>query len=60
MAIGEMIEVKSYDKDGNPADPVQVNETWFGGAVRAGVLREAILMYEANRHSGTANTLRRS
>ncbi|MHC4712329.1 MAG: 50S ribosomal protein L4 [Planctomycetota bacterium] len=55
-----MIEVKAYDENGNPADPVQVDEAWFGGAVRAGVLREAILMYEANRRSGTANTRRRA
>ncbi len=55
-----MIEVRAYDAEGNPADPVLVDEAWFGGSVRAGVLREAILMYEANRRSGTANTRRRS
>lgn len=55
-----MIEVKTYDAEGNEAAAVQVDEAWFGGGVRAELLRRAVLMYEANRRSGTASTRRRS
>ncbi len=55
-----MIEVKAYNAEGEAAAPVQVEEAWFGGNVRPGVLREAILMYQAKSHQGTANTRRRS
>jgi large subunit ribosomal protein L4 len=54
-----MIEVKTYDAEGNEATAVQVDEVWFGGRVRAELLRRAVLMYEANRRSGTASTRRR-
>ncbi len=55
-----MIEVKAYDAEGNQTDSIQVDEAWFGGAVRAQLLRQAVLMYQANRRQGTASTLRRS
>ena len=54
-----MIELKTYDAEGQEVDSVQVEEAWFGGRVRKRLLRQAILMYEANRRQGTANTKRR-
>ena len=55
-----MIEVKAYDSEGNETEALRVEEAWFGTHLRAEVLRRAILMYEANRRQGSANTLRRS
>jgi len=55
-----MIEVKAYDREGKPAGTLEVSEEWFGGEVRAAVLREALLMYEANKREGNASVLRRS
>lgn len=50
-----MIEVKTFKADGKAGDPVKVEEEWFGGTVRAQVLRDAILMYEARQRVGTAH-----
>jgi len=55
-----MIEVRAYDAEGNETDAVEVDEAWFGAAVRPQLLRQAVLMYQARRRRGTANTLRRS
>lgn len=55
-----MIEVRTFDSEGRPAAPVNVSEESFGGKVRSSVLREAILMYEANRRQGTSDVLRRA
>jgi len=55
-----MIEVKTYDAEGSPGEPISVEEEWFGGRVNARVLRDVILMYEARRRAGTANVRLRS
>jgi large subunit ribosomal protein L4 len=55
-----MIEVPYYTKDGEAADPLKFDETVFGAKVRKRLLREAVLMYEANRRVGTACTKTRS
>lgn len=54
-----MIEVKAYDKDAKAAKAISVSEDVFGGEVSQRLLREAILMYEANARQGTASVLRR-
>ncbi len=54
-----MIEVKTYDAQGKAAEPVQVSEELFGSEVRKALLREAIIMYEANARQGNASVLRR-
>lgn len=55
-----MIEVRTFDSEGRPDTPVTVSEDVFGGEVRRAVLREALLMYEANRRQGTSDSLRRA
>lgn len=55
-----MIEVKAYDAAGKEAQAIQVSEDLFGGEVRQRLLREALLMYEANARQGNSSTLRRS
>ena len=47
-------------REGKPTAAVEVSEDWFGGEVRKTVLREALLMYEANHRQGNASVLRRS
>lgn len=54
-----MIEVKAYDAEGKPAEPVQVAEELFGGTVKKELLREALIMYENNHREGNASVLRR-
>jgi len=54
-----MIEVKTFDAEGNSAQPIEVAEDLFGGEVKARLLREALLMYENNQREGNASVLRR-
>jgi large subunit ribosomal protein L4 len=54
-----MIEVKAFDAEGKPAQPVQVSEELFGGTVKKELLREALIMYENNHREGNASVLRR-
>ena len=55
-----MLELAVYNKEGKKVDKVKVDEALFGGKVRAKLLRDVIVMYEANQRSGTASTKRRS
>jgi large subunit ribosomal protein L4 len=55
-----MIEVPYYTKDGEAAEPLKFDETVFGAKVRKRLLREAVLMYEANRRVGSACTKTRA
>jgi len=55
-----MIEVPYYTKDGEAADPLKFDETVFGDKVRKRLIREAVLMYEANRRVGSACTKTRA
>jgi large subunit ribosomal protein L4 len=55
-----MIDVPYYTKDGEAAEPLKFDETVFGAKVRGRLLREAVLMYEANRRVGTACTKTRA
>ncbi len=45
--------------DGKKVDSVKIDEAVFGGTVNHAVLREAVLMYQANRRSGTASAKNR-
>ena len=51
-----MIQVPQFTMDGKPLPPVEVDESAFGGVVKRFLLRQAVLMYEANRRVGTADT----
>jgi len=55
-----MLQLNVYSMDGTKVDTVDVDEAVFGGAVNRAVLREAVLMYEARRRSGTASAKNRS
>ena len=54
-----MLELDVYNMDGSKVDSVRIDEAVFGGAVNRAVLREAVLMYQASRRSGTASAKNR-
>ncbi|HOK96853.1 MAG TPA: 50S ribosomal protein L4 [Anaerohalosphaeraceae bacterium] len=49
-----MIDVKVYNREGKELESVQVDEALFGGTVRYPLLKQAIVMYHANKRVGTA------
>lgn len=51
-----MIDVKVYNREGKEVESVQVDEALFGGEVRYTLLKQAIVMYHANKRVGTAAT----
>lgn len=51
-----MIDVAVYNKEGQEVDKLQVDEALFGGEVRYDLLKQAIVMYHANKRVGTAAT----
>lgn len=51
-----MIELAIYNSQGKEVDKLKLEEGSLGGEVRKGLLREAVLMYEANQRVGTAST----
>ena len=55
-----MIELTVYNGSGQEVDKVSVDETVLGGAVRYALLKQALVMYHANRRVGTATTKNRS
>jgi len=54
-----MISVPTFDIRGSRLDPVEVDESVLGGRVRISLLREAVQMYEMNRHVCTKGHLSR-
>jgi large subunit ribosomal protein L4 len=51
-----MIKLGVYNKEGKEVDSLQVDEGLFGGRVRYALLKQAIVMYHANKRVGTAAT----
>jgi len=51
-----MIDLAVYNKDGEEVDSLKVDESAFGGTVRYPLLKQAIVMYQANNRVGTAAT----
>ena len=51
-----MINVPVFDSNGSPLEDVSLPEERFGGKVRRELLRDAIMMHEANHRRGTAST----
>ena len=51
-----MIDVAVYNRDGKEVDSLKVDEQVFGGIVRYPLLKQAIVMYQANKRVGTAAT----
>jgi len=51
-----MISLSVYDKNGKEVESLKVDESKFGGRVRYSLLKQAIVMYQANKRVGTAAT----
>lgn len=49
-----MIDVKVYNQEGKEVESLQVDESLFGSEVRYPLLKQAIVMYHANKRVGTA------
>lgn len=51
-----MIDIAVYNKEGKEIESLQVDESSVGGFVRYPLLKQAIVMYHANKRVGTAAT----
>ncbi|MDD5327525.1 MAG: 50S ribosomal protein L4 [Phycisphaerae bacterium] len=51
-----MIDLSVYNKDGKEIDVLKVDESLLGGSIRYPLLKQAIVMYHANKRVGTAAT----
>jgi len=51
-----MIELPVYNKEGEQVDRVEVDEDVLGGTVRPALLKQALVMYHANKRMGSAAT----
>lgn len=51
-----MIEVIVYNKEGIEVEKISIDESLFGQRVRHELLKQAIVMYHANKRVGTAAT----
>ena len=51
-----MVKIKTYKDNGAPADEIEFDETVFGDKVKRKLMKEVVLMHEANRRQGTAST----
>jgi large subunit ribosomal protein L4 len=51
-----MIDLAVYNREGKEIDKLRVDEEAFGGVVRYPLLKQAIVMYQANKRVGTAAT----
>ena len=54
-----MIEIPIYNQTGSKVDTLQVDEQKLGGEVRTNLLKQALVMYHANKRQGTVRTLAR-
>jgi large subunit ribosomal protein L4 len=55
-----MIRVAVYNKQGKEVETLKVDEAVLGGKVRYPLLKQAVVMYHANKRVGTAATKGRS
>lgn len=55
-----MIEVAVLSSDGKKVETLKVDESVLGGKIRFALLKQAIVMYHANRRVGTAATKNKS
>jgi len=54
-----MITIPVHNREGKEIDSLNVDEAVFGGRVRYALLKQAIVMYNANKRLGTASTKNR-
>jgi len=52
----KMIDLAVYNTDGQKVESLKVDEAAFGGSIRHPLLKQAIVMYHANKRVGTAAT----
>ncbi|KKO19396.1 MAG: 50S ribosomal protein L4 [Candidatus Brocadia fulgida] len=50
------MEIPVYNKQGEKIDRIQLDEKKFGAPIRTTLLRDVVIMYEANMRQGTAST----
>src|SRR5210317_1804219 len=55
-----MIDLAVYNTDGKEVDSLKVDEATLGGSVRYALLKQAVVMYHANKRVGTAANKSRS
>lgn len=55
-----MINLAVYNTDGKKVESLKVDEAVFGGSVRIPLLKQAVVMYHANKRVGTASNKSRS
>ena len=55
-----MISVKVYNREGKEVESIKVDEAALGGRVNYQLLKQAIVMYHANKRVGTAATKNKS
>ena len=55
-----MIKLAVYNTDGQEVESLKVDEKVFGGSVRYSLLKQAVVMYHANKRVGTAASKGRS
>ncbi len=55
-----MIKLAVYNTDGKEVESLKVDDTVFGGKIRHSLLKQAIVMYHANKRVGTAASKSRS
>ncbi|HUB27475.1 MAG TPA: 50S ribosomal protein L4 [Tepidisphaeraceae bacterium] len=51
-----MLEIPVFDQSGQKVESLQVDEARFGGTVRVNLLKQALVMYHANKRQGTVQT----
>ena len=51
-----MIDLSVYNREGKEVESLKVDEAAFGSSVRYPLLKQAIVMYHANKRVGTAST----
>ena len=51
-----MIEVPIYNQSGTKVDTFQLDEQKLGGEVKTNLLKQALVMYHANKRQGTVRT----
>ena len=54
-----MIEIPIYNQTGQEVEKFQIDEAKLGGEVRLALLKQALVMYHANKRQGTVRTLAR-
>jgi large subunit ribosomal protein L4 len=55
-----MIDIAIYNRQGKEVESLKVDESVFGGIIRHALIKQAIVMYQANKRNGTAATKQKS